>query len=161
MASLITEPLGLACLLPTELLANKPNKMLRIVSISAILCLALPLCASGPLTEATLAAAQRRVEPSRWQKIWHNSRRRRRKRRYLEDYVGDDAVAANDDAVADDDAAANDDYQATDDYYQKKVTSIADEKCSQFLVSFLEGTTDAHDTCEGIMNAYTAAGRNL
>lgn len=32
------------------------------------------------------------------------------------------------------------------------------EQCSQFLVSFLEGTTDAHDTCEGIMNAYTAAG---
>jgi len=30
-------------------------------------------------------------------------------------------------------------------------------KCSQFLVSFLEGTTDAHDTCEGIMNAYTSA----
>jgi hypothetical protein len=34
----------------------------------------------------------------------------------------------------------------------------ADERCSEFLISFLEGTTDAHDTCEGIMNAYTAAG---
>ena len=31
------------------------------------------------------------------------------------------------------------------------------EKCSEYLVSFLEGTTDAKDTCEGIQNAYTAA----
>lgn len=30
--------------------------------------------------------------------------------------------------------------------------------CSQYLISFLEGTTDARDTCEGLMNAFTAAG---
>jgi hypothetical protein len=50
-----------------------------------------------------------------------------------------------------------------DDIYQADTDddsaySQADELCSEFLVSFLEGTTDAHDTCEGIMNAYTAAG---
>jgi NhaP-type Na+/H+ or K+/H+ antiporter len=29
--------------------------------------------------------------------------------------------------------------------------------CSKFLISFLEGTTDARDTCVGIMNAFEAA----
>ena len=38
---------------------------------------------------------------------------------------------------------------------------LNNEKCSEFLVSFLEGTTDAHDTCEGISNAYKAAGKCL
>lgn len=34
----------------------------------------------------------------------------------------------------------------------------ANRMCSEYLVSFLEGSTDAKDTCEGIMNAYYAAG---
>lgn len=64
-----------------------------------------------------------------------------------------DNVANDDAAAANDDDANNDDYKKNDDLY-----SAADERCSEFLVSFLEGTTDAHDTCEGMMNAYTAAG---
>jgi hypothetical protein len=64
--------------------------------------------------------------------------------RHLEDYnySNDDAAAA---------AAASDD--ATDDLFTGN-----NELCSQFLVGFLEGTTDARDTCEGIQNAYVAAG---
>lgn len=65
-------------------------------------------------------------------------------------YVDDVTANADDAANADDgdDGNGNDD----DGNY-----SAADERCSEFLVSFLEGTTDAHDTCEGMMNAYTAA----
>lgn len=33
----------------------------------------------------------------------------------------------------------------------------SNELCSEYLVSFLQGTTDAKDDCEGIMNAYLAA----
>ena len=70
-----------------------------------------------------------------------------------DDYYGndDDTVAANDDAAAN----TNDDGISNSNSY---FYSGADERCSEFLVSFLEGTTDAHDTCEGMMNAYTAAG---
>jgi NhaP-type Na+/H+ or K+/H+ antiporter len=51
------------------------------------------------------------------------------------------------------DAANVDDaYSTTDD-----VTSGDSTLCSKFLISFLEGTTDTRDTCEGIMNAFTAA----
>lgn len=64
---------------------------------------------------------------------------------------------ANDDAANDDAAAANDDGN-NDDNKNDDLYSVADERCSEFLVSFLEGTTDAHDTCEGMMNAYSAAG---
>lgn len=62
----------------------------------------------------------------------------------------------NDDAYKTDDAANNNDDGNNNN---KKWVSVADERCSEFLVSFLEGTTDAHDTCEGMMNAYTAAGK--
>lgn len=65
----------------------------------------------------------------------------------------DGAAAANDDAAADD-AAENDDYNYSANYDDDDVN----EACSQYLMSFLEGTSDARDTCEGIMNAYTAAG---
>lgn len=51
---------------------------------------------------------------------------------------------------ADDDAAA--------EYNEDEDTN---EKCSKYLVKFLQGTTDAHDTCEGIMNAYYAAGCSM
>jgi len=71
----------------------------------------------------------------------------------------DDAAAAADDAVAADDAAATDD--ATDDYASTYVcvekTCTVNEQCTKFLFGFLEGTTDAKDNCEGIMNAYNAA----
>ena len=80
----------------------------------------------------------------------------------------------NDDGAATDDAKAKDDddyYSANDDddsnKYRKRnddalydvddIVAGDNEVCAQFLVSFLEGTTDARDTCEGIMNAYTAA----
>jgi hypothetical protein len=70
--------------------------------------------------------------------------------------VGDDNEAAVDDDFyqADDDGAANDGADYNSNYDDDDVN----EACSQYLVSFLEGTTDARDTCEGIMNAYTAAG---
>lgn len=68
------------------------------------------------------------------------------------DNQADDQVAADDQVVADDDQ--------TDDNAQKDDDDniLGDnELCSQFLFSFLEGTTDARDTCEGIMNAVLAA----
>ena len=68
-------------------------------------------------------------------------------------HADDGAAAANDDAAADD-AAENDDYNYSANYDDDDVN----EACSQYLMSFLEGTSDARDTCEGIMNAYTAAG---
>lgn len=67
--------------------------------------------------------------------------------------AGDDYYHADDDGAADA-AAGNDDYNYNANYDDDDVN----EACSQYLVSFLEGTTDARDTCEGIMNAYTAAG---
>lgn len=74
--------------------------------------------------------------------------------RQLENAYDDDKYQYDDDDKNYDDdgrnAGGNDD---TDD-----LVSAADERCSAFLVSFLEGTTDAHDTCEGMMNAYVAAG---
>ena len=70
------------------------------------------------------------------------------------DEDADDVVNAdddsNDDAANGDDAYGDDIYASDDD---------VNEACSQYLISFLEGTTDAKDTCEGIMNAYTAAGK--
>jgi hypothetical protein len=99
--------------------------------------------------------------------------------RHLEDQAAaDDAYAAADDAyAAADDANANDEYYAGDDddannnnnnknnddnssgrSYDDDVFMGDNEMCSQFLVNFLEGTTDARDTCEGIQNAYVAAG---
>jgi hypothetical protein len=95
--------------------------------------------------------------------------------------VDDNAAAAADDTVATDDATATSTDDATtaattDDYYSfdDAVVSNDDGKtdntddfytgdnelCSQFLVSFLEGTTDARDTCDGIMNAFVAAGKH-
>lgn len=77
----------------------------------------------------------------------------------------DDAAAAADQGGSDDDAY----YSAHDDDGYKynnngenesavdDIVAGDNEVCAQFLVSFLEGTTDARDTCEGIMNAYTAA----
>lgn len=48
--------------------------------------------------------------------------------------------------------------KATDDATDSSSSTAEDnEMCSQFLISFLEGTTDARDTCEGIMNAFVAA----
>lgn len=72
--------------------------------------------------------------------------------RSLEDAnnIDDDVNNGNvDDAAIDDDADVDDN---TDD-----LVSGDNELCAQFLFSFLEGTTDARDTCEGIMNAFTAA----
>lgn len=63
----------------------------------------------------------------------------------------DDGDGNVDDAVNDDDDNVNLD-DNTDD-----LVSGDNELCAQFLFSFLEGTTDARDTCEGIMNAFTAA----
>lgn len=75
-------------------------------------------------------------------------------------YAGDDdAAAAADDAQADDAAAADDYYAYGGDDGKQDDDNIfkGDNVCIQFLVEFLEGTTDARDTCEGIMNAYVAA----
>jgi hypothetical protein len=93
--------------------------------------------------------------------------------RHLEDAnaAADDAYqAANDDAAqaaaddyyqGDDDANANNNKNNNDDSgksYDDDIFTGDNEMCSQFLVNFLEGTTDARDTCEGIQNAYVAAG---
>ena len=48
------------------------------------------------------------------------------------------------------DAEQGDDEQADD-------ATSTNTKCSKFLFSFLEGTTNADDTCDGIKNAYLAA----
>ncbi|KAL7547636.1 hypothetical protein ACHAWF_010917 [Thalassiosira exigua] len=80
--------------------------------------------------------------------------------------ANDDAAAASDDAAAaaDDAAAAADDASAANDDYAEQLAYICDsktctvnEQCTKFLFGFLEGTTDAKDNCEGIMNAYVAA----
>lgn len=76
-------------------------------------------------------------------------------RRTEDYYAADDAVAAADD---DDYAAAGGDNDDDNVVAYDDDSVNEDEACSQYLVSFLEGTTDAKDTCEGIMNAYTAAG---
>jgi hypothetical protein len=111
--------------------------------------------------------------PPHWNKHRHRTTKHADRRR-LEDQAAaaDDAYAY---AAATDDAAA----AATDDYYQGDDDAAAaatddksstydddiftgdNEMCSQFLVNFLEGTTDARDTCEGIQNAYVAAGTFL
>jgi len=49
-------------------------------------------------------------------------------------------------------------YYNADDDDSSNVNNIYNEQCTTYLFSFLEGTTDAHDTCEGIRNAYSAAG---
>mmetsp|Transcript_20938 Transcript_20938/g.45398 ORF Transcript_20938/g.45398 Transcript_20938/m.45398 type:complete len:1026 (-) Transcript_20938:62-3139(-) len=72
--------------------------------------------------------------------------------------VADDAAVADDAYVAADDAAAaTDDYVAADAYICEDKTCTVNEQCTKFLFGFLEGTTDAKDNCEGIMNAYIAA----
>lgn len=98
--------------------------------------------------------------------------------RILDENGDDDAAAQEgyDDANAGDnvDDAINDDgystpsptpmpSDATDDYEAKiqrmcqdKTCSI-NEQCTKYLFGFLQGTTDANDSCEGIMNAYKAA----
>jgi NhaP-type Na+/H+ or K+/H+ antiporter len=43
------------------------------------------------------------------------------------------------------------------DNYNDDADNAINEQCSEYLVSFLEGTTDAKDTCDGIQNAYVAA----
>ena len=52
---------------------------------------------------------------------------------------------------------ANDDYEEQiQKMCQNKSCSI-NEQCTKYLFGFLQGTTDANDSCEGIMNAYKAA----
>jgi len=45
----------------------------------------------------------------------------------------------------------------TDDQLYEYNQNVENEECTTYLVKFLEGTTDAHDTCEGIQNAYSSA----
>ncbi|KAL7521130.1 hypothetical protein ACHAWX_005826 [Stephanocyclus meneghinianus] len=51
-----------------------------------------------------------------------------------------------------------------DDAFSEQIAWVCEDKtckineqCTKFLFGFLEGTTDAKDNCEGIMNAYVAA----
>eukprot|EP00581_Thalassiosira_minuscula_P003340 CAMPEP_0183740034 /NCGR_PEP_ID=MMETSP0737-20130205/58695_1 /TAXON_ID=385413 /ORGANISM="Thalassiosira miniscula, Strain CCMP1093" /LENGTH=971 /DNA_ID=CAMNT_0025975009 /DNA_START=206 /DNA_END=3118 /DNA_ORIENTATION=+ len=79
-------------------------------------------------------------------------------------YAADDAAAAAaaDDAYAADDATddttddGGDDYSNLSYICDDKICTV-NEQCTKFLFGFLEGTTDAKDNCEGIMNAYLAA----
>eukprot|EP00550_Attheya_septentrionalis_P005918 CAMPEP_0198290670 /NCGR_PEP_ID=MMETSP1449-20131203/8444_1 /TAXON_ID=420275 /ORGANISM="Attheya septentrionalis, Strain CCMP2084" /LENGTH=761 /DNA_ID=CAMNT_0043989199 /DNA_START=313 /DNA_END=2598 /DNA_ORIENTATION=- len=54
----------------------------------------------------------------------------------------------------------DDEYNADDDLYNEgdNDDDNVNEACTKFLVTFLRGVTDAKDQCEGITNAYTAAG---
>ena len=61
------------------------------------------------------------------------------------DQINDDANAVADEKVDD---------QVDDDKSQLYKT---DNLCTKYLISFLEGTTDAKDNCEGYQNAYVAA----
>lgn len=94
----------------------------------------------------------------RWKKGVRRKQQQRRKRR---ERSLEDAAAADDDDYYennDDDDGGGNNNNNDDDDAEDYQFSEADEKCSQFLVRFLEGATDAHDTCEGLMNAYTSAG---
>ncbi len=79
--------------------------------------------------------------------------------RGLKNYYNYDASAQNynnDDVNNDYYAAANGD----DDQSSSSSSSSsyqANNLCTQYLISFLEGTTDTKDNCEGYQNAYTAA----
>ena len=42
-------------------------------------------------------------------------------------------------------------------YSCESKTCTVNEQCTKFLFGFLQGTTDAKDNCDGIMNAYVAA----
>ena len=75
---------------------------------------------------------------------------------YDDDNVNKDDVAV-DDANYDDANANDDDYQNQIKYICEDKTCTVNEQCTKFLFGFLEGTTDAKDNCEGIMNAYVAA----
>lgn len=77
---------------------------------------------------------------------------------YDDAYIAvDDAAAANlDDAAVTDDAATDDDASKQGFVCEDKTCTV-NEQCTKFLFGFLEGTTDAKDNCEGIMNAYVAA----
>lgn len=69
----------------------------------------------------------------------------------------DDGAAEADDVLADD-ANANDEADDADQDGEDDENAFqADELCSNYLFSFLEGITDAKDNCEGIQNAYVAA----
>ena len=53
----------------------------------------------------------------------------------------------------------DDDAQGDDDGYNNNSNQNNNNaRCSKYLFNFLEGTTDADDTCDGLKNAYTAAG---
>lgn len=58
----------------------------------------------------------------------------------------------NNNDVDNNDVDNNDDDNNDDDF------DYSDELCANYLMSFLEGATDAKDQCEGITNAYTGAG---
>ncbi len=77
--------------------------------------------------------------------------------KYNNDDAANDDAAGDDANVADDGNAANDDYQNQIKYICQDSTCTVNEQCTKFLFGFLEGTTDAKDNCEGIMNAYVAA----
>lgn len=62
-----------------------------------------------------------------------------------------DAIAA--DTLLRSSIAANDD--ATDNNIDDDATR--DDVCKAYLMQFLNGTTDARDECEGMLNAYEAA----
>lgn len=79
--------------------------------------------------------------------------------RDLEKYYNDDGNSQN----YNNDDANNDYYAVADDDVDQSSSSSssssykANNLCTQYLISFLEGTTDTKDNCEGYQNAYVAA----
>jgi hypothetical protein len=109
----------------------------------------------------------------RFRYVFRSQRGKKRRRKHWRTWIKPEPfrpstarlLENNDEANTDDNYKADDKYtddaagKTNDDNVHDDMYSAADERCSAFLVSFLEGTTDAHDTCEGMMNAYTAAGK--
>lgn len=97
---------------------------------------------------------------------------RSNQREYLENRdplhrrLANDDDALNDDYVYNYNANAAEEVETADptpsptpapDYVCITKTCTVNELCTKFLFGFLQGTTDARDNCEGIMNAYVAA----
>jgi hypothetical protein len=70
-----------------------------------------------------------------------SNHRHHRRRRRMQSIQGSTSTSASEDSI---DSIIDDD-------------ETRDETCREYLLNFLNGTTDEHDECEGMKNAYTAA----
>jgi len=109
---------------------------------------------------------EEKVQESRLNRYRYNRRRNKRKPKSLISFLryhrysekNRDLYYDNDNNGNDAEAAA-DDGGGGDDTYDDQVGQAfkANSLCTEYLFSFLEGSTDAKDNCEGIQNAYVSA----